>query len=114
MDVEGLDWSLCGHARTGILMVAKSWNAARTGFPGLRSQEGLRRFKWIEHDLHRAVAKGLLEPIDDWLTFVHREPLVGDGGSGDGAAELFKLITLVGLAAGCGVQGKTRLPGEQS
>ena len=24
-------------------MVAKSWNAARTGFPGLPSQEGIRR-----------------------------------------------------------------------
>ena len=36
----------------------------------------------------------------------------GDG-SGDGAAELFELVTLVGLAAGYGVPGKTRLRGEQ-
>ena len=70
--------------------------------------------EWIEHDLRRAVAKGLLEPIDDFFTFVHREPFVGDGGSGDVTAELFELVALLGLAAGCGVQGKTRLPGEQS
>ena len=43
LEIEGLDWCLCGRPRTGISMVAKSWNAARTGFPGLRSQEGLGR-----------------------------------------------------------------------
>ena len=48
-------------------------------------------------------AKGLLEANDDLPTFVHREPFVGDGGSGDGAAELFELVALVGFAAGCGV-----------
>ena len=58
-------------------------------------------------------AKGLLEANDDLPTFVHREPFVGDGGSGDVAAEFFELVALVGFAAGCGVQGKTRLPGEQ-
>ena len=71
------------------------------------------QIEWIEHDMRRTVAKGLLEANDDLPTFVHREPFVGDGGSGDGAAELFELVTLVGLAAGYGVQGKTRLRGEQ-
>ena len=45
----------------------------------------------------------------DLSTFVHREPFVGDGGSGDVTAELFELVTPVGLATGCGVQGKSRL-----
>ena len=43
LEIEGLDWGLCGRAQAGISMVAKSWNAARTGFPGLRSQVGIRR-----------------------------------------------------------------------
>ncbi len=28
LEIEGLDWNPCGRARTGISMVAKSWNAA--------------------------------------------------------------------------------------
>ena len=42
LQIEGLDWRLCGRAQTGISMVAKGSNAAPTGFPGLRSQEGIR------------------------------------------------------------------------
>ena len=43
LEIEGLDWNLCGRPQTGISKVAKRLNAARTGFTGLRSQEGLRR-----------------------------------------------------------------------
>ena len=43
LEIEAVDWRLCGRARTEISTVAKSWNAVRTGFPGLRSQAGIRR-----------------------------------------------------------------------
>ena len=52
---------------------------------------------------------GPVRTAADLSTFVHREPFVGDGGSGEVTAELFDLVTLVGLVAGCGVQGKSRL-----
>ena len=53
----------------------------RTGFPGLRSKEAIRRsfsrleepvftlwgqVEWIEHDMRRTVAKGLLEANVDY------------------------------------------------
>ena len=38
-----------------------------------------------------AVAKRLLEPIDDLSPIIGREPLVGDGGPCDVATELFEL-----------------------
>ena len=71
------------------------------------------KIEWIEHELRRAVAKGPLEANDDLPTFVHREPFVGDGGSGDGAAELFELVTLIWPRSGIRRAGITRLRGEQ-
>ena len=67
----------------------------------------------IQDDVRCAVAKGLLERVNDLTALVGGEPLVGNGGAGDVATELFELVALVRLAAGCPMQGKAGLPGEQ-
>ena len=121
MGASGWPGFACSGSRLGTMrcrcFAVRGEHAVAAGEveSGSRRQRGEAgdKVEWIEHDMRRAVAKGLLEPNDDLPAFVHREPLVGDGGAGDGAAELFELVTLVGLAAGCGVPGKTRLPGEQ-
>ena len=53
-----------------------------------------------------AVAKRLLELVDDLSSLVGREALVGNGGPGYVTTELFELVALVGLAAGGGVKGE--------
>ena len=67
----------------------------------------------IQDDVRCAVAKGLLERVNDLTALVGGEPLVGNGGAGDVATELLELVALVRLAAGCPMQGKAGLPGEQ-
>ena len=69
--------------------------------------------EWVEDDVGGAVAKRLLEPMDDLSPIVGREPLVGDGGPCDVATELFELVALGGFTDGGGVERKARLPGEQ-
>ena len=69
--------------------------------------------EWVEDDVGGAVAKRLLEPIDDLSSLIGREPLVGDGGPCDVATELFELVALGGFTDGGGVERKARLPGEQ-
>ena len=64
-------------------------------------------------DVGGAVAKRLLEPIDDLSPIVGREPLVADGGPCDVATELFELVALGGFTAGGGVERKARPLGEQ-
>ena len=46
------------------------------------------QLEWVEDDVGGAVAKRLLEPIDDLSPIVGREPLAGDGGPCDVATEL--------------------------
>ncbi len=77
-----------------------------------QSRQAGDQLVWVEHDVGRAVAKRLLEPIDDLSPIIGREPLAGDGGPCDGATELLELVALVGLAAGGGVKGKAGLIGE--
>ena len=48
----------------------------------------------------------LFESVDHLSHLVQREPLVGNGGSGDVAAEFLEPVALVGLAAGCGMEGE--------
>ena len=69
--------------------------------------------EWVEDDVGGAVAKRLLEPMDDLSPIIGREPLVGDGGPCDVATELFELVALGGFTDGGGVERKARLPGEQ-
>jgi len=54
-----------------------------------QSRQGGDELEWVEDGVGGAVAKRLLEPIDDLSPIVGREPLVGDGGSRDVATELF-------------------------
>ena len=54
--------------------------------------------EWVEDDVGGAVAKRLLEPIDDTSPIVGREPLVGDGGPGYATAELLEPVALGGCA----------------
>ena len=56
----------------------------------------------VEDDVGGAVAKRLLEPIDDLSPIIGREPLVGDGGPCDVATELFELVALGGFTDGGG------------
>ena len=49
------------------------------------------QLEWVEDDVGGAVAKRLLEPIDDLSPIVGREPLAGVGGPCDVATELFAL-----------------------
>ena len=58
--------------------------------------------EWLEDDAGGAVAKRLLEPIDDLSPIIGREPLVGDGGPCDVATELFELVALGGFTDGGG------------
>ena len=69
--------------------------------------------EWVEDDVGGAVAKRLLEPMDDLSSLIGREPLVGDGGPCDVATELFELVAFGGFTDGGGVERKARLPGEQ-
>ena len=48
-----------------------------------QSRQAGDEVEWVEDDVGGAVAKRLLEPIDDLSPSVGREPLVGDGGSCD-------------------------------
>ena len=64
--------------------------------------------EWVEDDVGGAVAKRLLEPIDDLSPIVGREPLVGDGGPRDVATELFELVASGGFTDGGGVERKAR------
>ena len=66
------------------------------------------QLEWLEDDVGGAVAKRLLEPIDDLSSLIDREPLVGDGGPCDGATELFELVALGGFTDGGGVERKAR------
>ena len=72
--------------------------------------------EWVENDVRCAVAKGLLEPVEDLPARIGREALVGNGGPGDVATELLELVALVGLAARGGVRlwvfGKPRIFGS--
>ena len=61
----------------------------------------------------RAVAKRLLEFVDDLRTLIRREALVGDGGPRNVAAEFFKLVALGDLAGGGRMEREARLFGEQ-
>ena len=56
------------------------------------------QLEWVEDDVGGAVAKRLLEPIDDLSLIVGREPLAGDGGPCDVATELFELVALGGFS----------------
>ena len=62
--------------------------------------------EWVEDDVGRAVAKRLLEPIDDLSPIIGQEPLVGAGGLCDVATELFELVALVSFTDGVGVERK--------
>ena len=54
-----------------------------------QSRQAGDELEWVEDDVGGAVAKRLLEPMDDLSPIVGREPLVGDGGPRDVATELF-------------------------
>ena len=47
LEIEGLDWRLCGRAQTGISMVAKSWNAAQ--YLGLSGEQESQRVREGQH-----------------------------------------------------------------
>lgn len=83
--------------------------------PWTRNQgrEARDEVHWIEDDMGGAVPERLFESVDHLSPVVQREPLVGNGGSGDVAAEFLEPVALVGLAAGCGMEGEAGLPGEQ-
>ena len=78
-----------------------------------QSRQAGDEVEWVEDDAGGAVAKRLLEPIDDLSPLIGREPLVGDGGPCDVATELFELVALGGFTDGGGVERKARLLGEQ-
>ena len=102
----------------GLTMLAiRREHAVEPGEVQSRTRDQRRRagdeVEWVEDDVGGAVAKRLLEPIDDLSPIVGREPLVGDGGPCDVATELFELVALGGFTDGGGVERKARLPGEQ-
>ena len=102
----------------GLTMLAnRREHAVEPGEVQSRMRDQRRRagdeVEWVEDDAGGAVAKRLLEPIDDLSPIVGREPLVGDGGPRDVATELFELVALGGFTDGGGVERKARLPGEQ-
>ena len=74
------------------------WNRVRFNRGrGTKAAKAGDEVEWLEDDVGGAVAKRLLEPIDDLSPIVGREPLVGDGGPCDVATELFELVALGGL-----------------
>ena len=106
LDVDGEDAFQAphpGHGGKGLirLFVARFafWHDGLTMFairrehavePGefqSRTRDQRRRagdeVEWVEDDVGGAVAKRLLEPIDDLSPIIGREPLVGDGGPCD-------------------------------
>ena len=102
----------------GLTMLAiRREHAVEPGEVQSRTRDQRRRagdeIERVEDDVGGAVAKRLLEPIDDLSPIVGREPLVGDGGPCDVATELFELAALGGFTDGGGVERKARPPGEQ-
>ena len=74
--------------RDGPAMLAiRREHAVEPGEVQSRTRDQRRRagdeVEWVEDDVGGAVAKRLLEPIDDLSPIVGREPLVGDGGPCD-------------------------------
>ena len=104
------------HDRPAMLAIRRE-HAVEPGEVQSRTRDQRRRagdeVEWVEDDAGGAVAKRLLEPIDDLCPIVGREPLVGDGGRRDVATELFELVALGGFTDGGGVERKARLRGEQ-
>ena len=69
----------------GLTMLAiRREHAVEPGEVQSRARDQRRRagdeVEWVEDDMGGAVAKRLLEPMDDLSPIVGREPLVGDGG----------------------------------
>ena len=83
--------------------------------PWTRNQGGEARDEvhCIEDHMGGAVPERLFESVDHLSHLVQREPLVGNGGSGDVTAQFLEPVALVGLAAGSGMEGEAGLPGEQ-
>ena len=99
--------------RDGLTMLAiRREHAVEPGEVQSRTRDQRRRagdeVEWVEDNVGGAVAKRLLEPIDDLSPIVGREPLVGDGGPRDVATELFELVASGGFTDGGGVERKAR------
>ena len=64
---------------------------------------GLQELQWRHDDVGGAVAVGAFELQHDLAGAVALEPLVGNGGAGNVAAQAFELLALVGATAYCRV-----------
>ena len=53
----------------------------------------------VEHDMSCAVTEGVLESIHDLPAVIDREAFVGDGWTGDVAAQAFEGVAIMGVAA---------------
>ena len=83
--------------------------------PGARHQCGqaLQELQWRHDDVGGAVAVGAFELQHDLAGAVALEPLVGNGGAGNVAAQAFELLALVGATAYCRVYAKGVRVGAQ-
>ena len=71
--------------------------------PGTRHQCGqtLQEFQRRHNDVGGAVPVGAFELQHDLAGAIALEPLVGDGGAGDVAAQAFELLALMGATTDC-------------
>ena len=63
----------------------------------------------VEHDMSGPVTEGVLESIHDLPAVIDREASVRECWAGDVAAQAFERVALMGLAAGAGMEGESRV-----
>ena len=63
--------------------------------------QALHELQWRHHDVGGAVAPGAFELQHDVAGTGALEPLVGNGGAGDVAAQAFESLALVSATAHC-------------
>ena len=71
---------------------------------GNQRGESLHEFQRRHHDVGRAVSVGGLQREHHLPGAVECQPFIGDGGAGDVAAQMLKLLALLGGAAYLGVE----------